>query len=212
MDYIIGFLDDDYEHERNYSRNLKKCNIAMKPMSEIDDVSNISLVIDYILDNEINCLLVDYDLLQLKSKIYGTYVIKDINNFLPSFPCFLITNYVTNGEKEKLVPSVFIEDKKIFEEDAQSEKFKNFADKIKNSIDCFQQRLNLSLNEYKILFEKVNNKTISADEEQNFYNLYKILKAYGFVDEIPEYLLYKETDKNLKEMLNLLNKIDEKLN
>lgn len=45
----------------------------------------------------------DYDLLNLDSKVYGTHVIKDINEILPDFTCFLLTNYTDQGINEKIV-------------------------------------------------------------------------------------------------------------
>ena len=211
MKSLVGYLDDVYDSTSNIRRNLKKHDIELHTMSDIQDVTNVETIIDYILDNEISCLMVDYDLMQLKSKKYGTIVIKELNDSLPSFPCFLLTNYVGPGQDEKIVQSIFVEDKDIFVEDSDSERFVNFIFKIKNGIDCYKNRIELTLTDYELLFKKYKEKSITSEEEYKFHSLYRILKAYHYVDDIPDFLLYKETKDSLVKMLDILDSIDKKI-
>jgi hypothetical protein len=211
MQYKVGYLDDEYDYVSNIDRNLKKCGLNMLSMQEIESVANLDSLINFIIDNEIGCLLVDYDLLKLKSKIYGTQVIKEINDILPSFPCFLLTNYVGAGKLENIVQAIFVEDKEIFLEDYDSDKFQLFIKRIKNGIDCFYKRLEISISEYKTLFDKMKNDQIIPEEEYKFHSLYRVLKSYHFVDEIPDFFLYKKTQDNFNEMLGILKDIDKKL-
>ncbi|QUH28824.1 hypothetical protein [Vallitalea guaymasensis] len=211
MSLLIGYLDDEYDYESNIKRNLKKHDIELVTLKDIDDVQAVSDLVNVIMDRGLQCLFVDYDLLKLKSKIYGTHVIKDINDIIPSFPCFLLTHYAESGISEKVVPSTFIQDKEIFQEDYDSEEFVAFIDKIKNSIECFTKRLEIDLEDYKKLFVKRKKEDLIADEELKFHTLYKVLKAYQYVDELPDYFLYKETEKKLDSMLELLDDLKNSL-
>lgn len=89
----IGYLDDEYDILKSAARSLKKYDIEIVALEDIADVTDISLLVDSILFNSLECLLVDYDLMNLESKVYGTQIIKDVNELLPDFTCFLLTNF-----------------------------------------------------------------------------------------------------------------------
>ena len=110
----IGYLDDEYDILKSATRSLKKYDIEIVALKNIDDVTDISLLTDAIISNSLECLLVDYDLMKLESKVYGTQIIKDVNEFLPDFTCFLLTNFTEQGINEKIVQKVFVQDKSIF--------------------------------------------------------------------------------------------------
>lgn len=84
-------------------RSLKKYDIEIVALKNIDDVTNITMLTDAIISDSLECLLVDYDLMKLESKVYGTQIIKDINEILPDFTCFLLTNFTEQGINEKIV-------------------------------------------------------------------------------------------------------------
>lgn len=111
----IGYLDDEYDILKSATRSLKKYDIEIVALNNIKDVTNISVLVDSIICESIECLLVDYDLLNLDSKVYGTHVIKDINEILPDFTCFLLTNYTDQGINEKIVQKIFVQDKTILQ-------------------------------------------------------------------------------------------------
>ena len=130
----IGYLDDEYDILKSAMRSLKKYDIEIVALKNIDDVTNITMLTDNIISDSLECLLVDYDLMKLESKVYGTQIIKDINEILPDFTCFLLTNYTEQGINEKIVQKIFVQDKAIFAEDDDSQEFRNFVNKIKNSV------------------------------------------------------------------------------
>lgn len=150
----IGYLDDEYDILKSATRSLKKYNIEIVALKDIADVTDITLLIDYIISNSLECLLVDYDLMKLESRVYGTQIIKDVNEFLPDFTCFLLTNFTEQGINEKIVQKVFVQDKSIFAEEDDSQEFIDFINKIKNSIECFKKRLEVTKAEYTKLFDK----------------------------------------------------------
>ena len=99
----IGYLDDEYDILKSAMRSLKKYDIEIVALKNIDDVTNITMLTDAIISDSLECLLVDYDLMKLESKVYGTQIIKDINEILPDFTCFLLTNFTEQGINEKIV-------------------------------------------------------------------------------------------------------------
>ncbi len=208
----VGYLDDEYDVLKSAQRSLKKYDIELIPLEDIDDVSNVNELMNYIIDKKIECLMVDYDLMKLESKLYGTRVIREINAVLPDFTCFLLTNYIEQGINEKLVQKIFVQDKSIFAEEDDSEEFTAFISKIKNSIECFRKRLEFCIEEYNILLSKKKEKNISAEEEEKFIILYHILKGFQYVDELPAILLKNNTQDVLDNILDALNEFRESIN
>ena len=126
----IGYLDDEYDILKSAMRSLKKYDIEIVTLKNINDVTNITMLTDAIISESLECLLVDYDLMKLESKVYGTQIIKDINEILPDFTCFLLTNFTEQGINEKIVQKVFVQDKAIFAEEDDSQEFRVFINKI----------------------------------------------------------------------------------
>ena len=208
----VGYLDDEYDILQSAKRSMKKFNIELIPLEIIDDISDINILVDFIVDNKLECLMVDYNLLKLKSKEYGTKVISRLNTILPDFTCFLITNFIGQGREEKLVQNMFIESKSIFENDDDSDNFKNFVNKIKNSIECFEKRLELNKTEYIILLNKKKQKIITIEEEEKLVLLYRLLKGYKYVDEIPSILLNNKAQDLLDNMIETLEDFKKSIN
>ncbi len=207
----IGYLDDEYDILKSATRSLKKYGIEIVALKNINDVTDITLLTDAIINNSLECLLVDYDLMKLESKVYGTQIIKDVNEFLPDFTCFLLTNFTEQGINEKIVQKVFVQDKAIFAEEDASPEFINFVNRIKNSIECFQKRLEVTKTEYNKLFEKKKEKQISASEDERFIYLYKVLSAYELVDKMPDVLVRSSTQDTLEDMFQTLKEFKKSL-
>lgn len=203
----IGYLDDEYDILKSAMRSLKKYDIEIVALKNIDDVTNITMLTDAIICDSLECLLVDYDLMKLESKVYGTQIIKDINEILPDFTCFLLTNYTEQGINEKIVQRIFVQDKAIFAEEDDSQEFRSFVNKIKNSVECFRKRLELTKLEYEKLVEKKKKKKITASEEDRFIYLYKVLSSYDYVDKMPDTLVRNSTQDTLEDMLATLKEL-----
>lgn len=207
----IGYLDDEYNILKSATRSLKKYDIELIALKDIDDLTDITLLTEAIISNSLECLLVDYDLMKLESKVYGTQIIKDVNEYLPDFTCFLLTNYIEQGINEKIVQKVFVQDKSIFAEDDDSQEFIEFVNKIKNSVECFKKRLELTKYEYMKLSEKRKEKQVSASDEDRFVYLYKVLASYELVDQMPEVLVRNRTQDTLEDMLQALQEFKQSL-
>lgn len=207
----IGYLDDEYDILKSATRSLRKYDIEMVALKEINDVTDITLLTDAILSNSLECLLVDYDLMKLESKVYGTQIIKDINVLLPDFTCFLLTNFTEQGINEKIVQKVFVQDKAIFIEDDDSQELIDFVNRIKNSMECFRKRLEVTKSEYIKLLDKKKDRQISTSEEERFIYLYKVLSAYDLVDKLPDILVRSSTQDTLEDMLETLKEFKQSL-
>lgn len=207
----IGYLDDEYDILKSATRSLRKYDIEVVALKDIADVTDISLLVDSIISNSLECLLVDYDLMKLESKVYGTQIIKDVNELLPDFTCFLLTNFTEQGINEKIVQKVFVQDKSIFAEEDDSQEFINFINKIRNSIECFIKRLEVTKTEYVKLLAKKREKQITASEEERFIYLYKVLSAYDLVDKMPDILVRNSTQDTLEDMLETLKEFKQSL-
>ena len=207
----IGYLDDEYDILKSAMRSLKKYDIEIVTLKNINDVTNITMLTDAIISDSLECLLVDYDLMKLESKVYGTQIIKDINEILPDFTCFLLTNFTEQGINEKIVQKVFVQDKAIFAEEDDSQEFRVFINKIENSVECFRKRLEITKLEYEKLLNKKKERKISASEEERFIYLYKVLSSYDYVDKMPNVLIRNSTQETLEDMLITLNDFKKRL-
>ena len=207
----IGYLYDEYDILKSAMRSLKKYDIEIVTLKNINDVTNITMLTDAIISESLECLLVDYDLMKLESKVYGTQIIKDINEILPDFTCFLLTNFTEQGINEKIVQKVFVQDKAIFAEEDDSQEFRVFINKIENSVECFRKRLEITKLEYEKLLNKKKERKISASEEERFIYLYKVLSSYDYVDKMPNVLIRNSTQETLEDMLITLNDFKKRL-
>ena len=207
----IGYLDDEYDILKSAMRSLKKYDIEIVTLKNINDVTNITMLTDAIISESLECLLVDYDLMKLESKVYGTQIIKDINEILPDLTCFLLTNFTEQGINEKIVQKVFVQDKAIFAEEDDSQEFRVFINKIENSVECFRKRLEITKLEYEKLLNKKKERKISASEEERFIYLYKVLSSYDYVDKMPNVLIRNSTQETLEDMLITLNDFKKRL-
>lgn len=89
MDCKVGFIDDIEEMIQKYIKRLNRCNIEVvyaKNCLTYEDIFN------WILDNQVQYLLVDYNL-NLKYEFTGSQLIHYINNKLPDLPCIIFPQF-----------------------------------------------------------------------------------------------------------------------
>ena len=79
------------------------------------------------------------------------------------------------------MPKVLTYDRDIFSELDWTE----IADTLKEYCQIFRNRMHLLINQYENLYNKIKAKNVNAEENEEFLDLYKILRAYGEVDDIP---------------------------
>lgn len=189
----IGLIDDVKEEYENYKYKLELRNIELLYM---DYQSSFDEIFNWIRDNRIEVLLIDYKLEQLY-EFNGSKLFQMINNVIPDLQCILFTS--NPEEDDDLVMKSLKLDKSIINTDSG---FNTFVDLLNQASRVFNKRQNETINEYKNLLEKKKKSDISPLEEKRFLELYKILISYGVIENVPEKLLESDFEKAIDDLIN----------
>ena len=201
--YRIGFIDDDRDSYEDYQVRLERKDIELLYP---DGITEMPEIIEWLLSNGIKCFIIDYKL-NNKFKFLGTELIAYINARVPDLPCLILTNYPEESIRENLVIINLIEDRNVLAADDIEE----FVRKIKQAVDVFENSLHKYYINYEELLKAKKNGSISAIEEEQFINLYKLLRAYGEIDDLPIQLLSSEVNQKIDEILGRVNILVEKV-
>ena len=201
--YRIGFIDDDRDSYEDYQVRLERKDIELLYP---DGITEMPEIIEWLLSNGIKCFIIDYKL-NNKFKFLGTELIAYINERVPDLPCLILTNYPEESIRENLVIINLIEDRNVLAADDIEESVR----KIKQAVDVFENRLHKYYINYEELLKAKKNGSISAIEEEQFINLYKLLRAYGEIDDLPIQLLSSEVNQKIDEILGRVNILVEKV-
>jgi hypothetical protein len=201
--YRIGFIDDDRDSYEDYQVRLARKKIELLYP---DGITEMPEILEWLLSNGIKCFIIDYKL-NNKFKFLGTELITYINLKVPDLPCLILTNYPEESINENLVIINLIEDRNVLAADDIEE----FVKKIKQAVDVFETRLHRYHIDYEILLKAKKNGSISAIEEEQFIDLYKLLRAYGEIDDLPIQLLSSEVNQKIDEILGRVNVLVEKI-
>lgn len=201
--YRIGFIDDDRDSYEDYQVRLARKNIELLYP---DGITEMPEIIEWLLSNGIKCFIIDYKL-NNKFKFLGTELITYINWKVPDLPCLILTNYPEESINENLVIINLIEDRNVL----AANDIEEFVRKIKQAVDVFETRLHKYHIDYENLLKAKKNGSISAIEEEQFIDLYKLLRAYGEVDDLPIQLLSSEVNQKIDEILGRVNVLVEEI-
>lgn len=201
MDYRVGFVDDLENMIEKYSKKLARNNISLIYAS---DCLTFNDVFEWILNNTIEYLLIDYNLSQ-KYNFSGSQLIHYINNMIPDLPCIIFSS--VKDINDDLVQRNLIKEKDIFEKSMDDIEYKRFIDEIKNGVEVFKKRKEASLEEYNNLLMKKNKDGFSSSsEEERFIYLYKILMSYGMVDRISPEIVKSSVEAKIDDLISKLDK------
>lgn len=195
----IGFVDDDYDAYNDYKVRLARKDIELLYPT---DCNTMEEIVDWIVDQNVKCVIIDYKL-KNRFKFYGTELMAHINIVLPDLPCIMLTNFPEETIDSKLVMQNLIEERGILDADD----IQPFVDKIKQAVEVFGNRLNIRMKEYENLLVSKSNGEITALQEERFIDLYKLLRAYGEVDDLPAELLNSEVSKKIDDILGRVNRL-----
>ncbi len=202
----VGFIDDDKTLISDYKIRLKRKDVDLVFAENCNTKED---VLDWILKNEIKCMLVDYKLTQAYG-FMGTDLVAYLNSEIPDLPCIVLTNYCEEGIGENLVVENLFIDRDVFDAEMGSAKFEDFISKLHQSVAVFNNRLSKHIDEFRLLKTKREAEEISSMEEERFSNLYKILRAYNEVDDLPTELLTSNASKKMNDILAALDKLIDK--
>jgi DNA-binding NtrC family response regulator len=204
--YKVGFIDDDKSLIDDYKIRLRRKDIELLFIEEAQKKED---VVKWILGNGIKCMLVDYKLTEMYD-FNGTELVAYINSELPDLPCIILTNYCDEGISENLViKNLFMEREKL-DADIDSPDFENIINLFKQAVEVFDNRLKYHQAEFESLKFKKDNNDITSNEEERLIELFKLLRAYNEVDDLPAELLTTNASKKMSDILQLLDKLIDK--
>lgn len=204
--YKVGFIDDDKSLIDDYRIRLRRKDIELLFVEGIQTLEN---VLEWILNNGIKCMLVDYKLTEAYN-FNGTELVAYINSELPDLPCIILTNYCEAGIGENLViKNLFIERENL-DADIDSPVFEGLVNTFKQAVEVFDNRLRRHQSEFEKLKLKKDENNITSTEEERLIELFKILRAYNEVDDLPAELLTTNVSKKMSDILESLDKLIDK--
>ena len=181
---IVGYLDDNNDY-KDLQENLEDF-VNFIPVENCNTLNDIK---NWLIQNNVECLVVDHKLVN-KYEFAGTDVIAFLNKSIPDLPCIIITSYKDDSIAEDLVIDLLIKDRD--ELPGEDLKFTDFGKTLAQACKIFRKRLEQRKQEFQELYQKKQDQTIEIDEEENLQQIYKILKEYREVDDIPIKLLTSE--------------------
>ncbi len=200
--YRVGYIDDEKDLISDYIKRLKRRDIELI----VAPVGDMSAVKKWIVDTNIECMLIDY---QLKAEydFVGTELFSYLYDELPGLPCIILTSYTDSSVSENMVVKNCIVDRSVM--DKSGTEFDEFCDILKQSTEVFKTNKKKYISKYTELYKKKEEGSILPEEEEELLTVFKILKAYGEVDDISAKLLTTKVDAALDAVLG---KLDELLN
>lgn len=204
--YKIGFIDDDTSLIQDYTIRLSRKSIELL---FVKDCTTKRDVLNWILKNNIKCMLVDYKLVGAYA-FNGTELLAFINSELPDLPCIILTNYREQGISENLVIKNLFWEREVLDSNIESNEFGDFIDCLKQAVKVFNNRIKKNILEYKVLKNKKEKNIISSEQEERMLYLYKLLKSYKEIDDLPSELLTTSITKKMEDILLILNELIDK--
>lgn len=200
--YKVGYIDDENDLISDYIKRLKRRDIELI----VAPVGDMAAVKKWIVDTNIECMLIDY---QLKAgyDFVGTELFSYLYDELPGLPCIILTSYTDSSVSENKVVKNCIVDRSVM--DKSGTEFDEFCDILKQSTEVFKTNKNKYISKYTELYKKKEDGSILPEEEEELLTVFKILKAYGEVDDISAQLLTTKVEAALDAVLG---KLDELLN
>lgn len=198
----VGFIDDETTNFADYAKRLKRREICLV---FYDGGSTADAIVNWIIEEKLECLLIDYDLRKKFSR-NGTDFVFEINQVLPDFPCIMLTNYPEQSKGEKLVSHRLIWDRQKMSSPDLSE----VVDSICNEVSVFLRRKETLYQQYGALVEKRKVSSLTAEEEERFLQLHSLFSRYGETDDLPPQLLSSDINGKLDSLILRMTQLLEK--
>lgn len=197
----IGYIDNETTNFLSYTKRLRRKGIFLKCIN--GEISK-ELVVEWLVQNEIKCFLIDYRL-KPQFSYEGTDLLFYIKRVLPDLPCIILTNYTEDSLQDNLVEDYIIFDRAIL--DKTGSEFDTFIDSLKKSIQVFNQRMKLRIKRYEQLCTLKKDSELNEKDYEEFLSHFNLLKSYGIVDDIPSELLESEVESKIDKLLNSVDKL-----
>ena len=159
---------------------------------------------DWIVKSQLKCMLIDYQL-SSKYQYTGTQLAFYLDDELPGLPYLILTSYPEDSINEKLVVENAICDRSIM--DRNQEEFFEFCEQLKQMTEVFDNTIQKYKEKYKSLIEKKQITNLSVKEEEELVSVFRILRAYKEVDEIPAEMLKSSVSRQIDVLLGKLDNL-----
>lgn len=197
----VGYIDNEITNFLSYTKRLKRKDILLKCKN--GDISK-ELVVEWLVQNEIKCFLIDYRL-KPQFSYEGTDLLFYIKRVLPDLPCIILTNYTEDSLQDNLVEDYIIFDRAILHNTGSE--FDTFIDSLKKCIQVFNKRMDLRIKRYEQLCALKKDSEINEKDYEEFLSHFNLLKSYGIVDDIPSELLESGVENKIDKLLNSVDKL-----
>ncbi len=198
--YRIGIIDDTDDLLDDYIKRLKREDIELLVAPEGSMLS----IKDWIVKSQLKCMLIDYQL-SSKYQYTGTQLAFYLDDELPGLPYLILTSYPEDSINEKLVVENAICDRSIM--DRNQEEFFEFCEQLKQMTEVFDNTIQKYKEKYKSLIEKKQITNLSVKEEEELVSVFRILRAYKEVDEIPAEMLKSSVSRQIDVLLGKLDNL-----
>ena len=182
MMYKVGIMDDTDKLLDDYKVRLKREGIELVVAPE----GSMEVVKDWIVQEKIKCILIDY---QLSSEydFNGTELAFYLEDALQGMPYLILTSYTKDSVDEKLVVKNAICDRNIM--DKTGDEFNDFCNQLKQMTEVFDNTLKKYKEKYEKILKEKQKRKLSVEEEEELMDVFRTLKAYREVDEVPAEML-----------------------
>ncbi len=205
--YIIGYIDEQEGERSDFANLITEDDSLDIKLFDVNRDTVFEKLIDEILESNIDCLVVDYHLSDAGVQFEGSNIIEEIHKIRPFFPKIIYT-----AKEDKVIPVVeneiiyMINDKSI---KGDSDRCKNFRQKIKTLINNYNTDVSKSLDSLETLKDKKRNGVnLTIEEESELFKCKKFLMSVDTrIISNPEILNEKEYVEELRETNNKLDEI-----
>ena len=198
MMYKVGIVDDTDELLDDYKVRLKReaIELIVAPEGSMGDIK------EWIVQEKIKSILIDY---QLSSKydFNGTELAFYLEDALQGMPYLILTSYPKDSVDEKIVVKNAICDRSIM--DKTGDEFNDFCDQLKQMTEVFDNTLKKYKEKYEKILKEKQKSNLSVKEEEELMDIFRILKAYREVDEVPAEMLKSSFSGQIDLVLNQLD-------
>ena len=198
MMYKVGIVDDTDELLDDYKVRLKReaIELIVAPEGSMGDIK------EWIVQEKIKSILIYY---QLSSKydFNGTELAFYLEDALQGMPYLILTSYPKDSVDEKIVVKNAICDRSIM--DKTGDEFNDFCDQLKQMTEVFDNTLKKYKEKYEKILKEKQKRNLSVKEEEELMDIFRILKAYREVDEVPAEMLKSSFSGQIDLVLNQLD-------
>lgn len=203
--YRIGYIDDQPVQYNNFRKKIQR-RFPDVDLILLDQCTTREEFLKRIYEEKVDVLLIDYKMASSYG-FNGSALINYINDKIRDLECFILTGVERDKVEDGLVAERNRYSKTIFDTEGDDEKkvqkFNEFIEMLIQSANVFRMRRKQKKEQYQELFEKRKRESLTAEEEEEYLRLYKVLASYGMIEELPENVLTVDFEKKLDHLLKI---------